>query len=374
MNIKKTIPEIRAELFKHIEDVQAEYAAKGWLPRRINLNNGVIRGLLEVFIYGIYQLYAFLAFTLQQAVPKTATGDWLDMHAESVDIKRRKATKAIGYAEFIRDPKSATNIKIDKGKILRTKPDGEGKVYRYVVIDNVVLAEGVASVKVKIQSEDYGVKSNATVGQICELITPIQGISSVTNSADWLISEGADDETDAELYNRYIYRWRAQAGVTADAYKASALSVTGVTDVYIDAEHPRGQGTIDVYILGAAGLPTDNLLSSVSTAIAQDIIINDDVLVLAPTIVLIDVAIEIELMFGALSEITAAAENQVRQYFKTLTIGGDVIKDRMATGIININGVKKINWTAPTADVDIPSGGIAVLNSLNVTAIYALSN
>lgn len=358
----------------HIEDVQAEYASKGWLPRRINLNNGVIRGLLEVFIYGIYQLYAFLAFTMQQSVPKTATGDWLDMHAESVDIKRRKATKAMGYAEFIRDTKSTTNIKIDKGKILRTKPDGEGKIYRYVVIDNVVLSEGVASVKVKIQSEDYGVKSNATVGQICELVTPIQGITTVTNSADWLISEGADDETDAELYNRYIYQWRAQAGVTADAYKASALSVTGVTDVYIDAEHPRGQGTIDVYILGAAGLPTDNLLSSVSAAIAQDIIINDDVLVLAPTIVLIDVAIEIELMFGALSEITAAAENQVRQYFKTLTIGGDVIKDRMATGIININGVKKINWASPTTDVDTPSGGIAVLNSLNVTAVYAVSN
>lgn len=43
--VSKTLEQIRAELFAQVEMVQDEYAAKGWLPARLNLNKGVVRGL-----------------------------------------------------------------------------------------------------------------------------------------------------------------------------------------------------------------------------------------------------------------------------------------------------------------------------------------
>ena len=44
IRLSKTIGDIRAGLFARIEQVQDEYAAKGWLPGRLNLNKGVVRG------------------------------------------------------------------------------------------------------------------------------------------------------------------------------------------------------------------------------------------------------------------------------------------------------------------------------------------
>ena len=67
--VSKSLDQIRAELFARIEEVQDEYAAKGWLPRRLNLNKGVVRGLLELFAWGIWQLYRLLETVLLQAFP-----------------------------------------------------------------------------------------------------------------------------------------------------------------------------------------------------------------------------------------------------------------------------------------------------------------
>ena len=46
--VSKTLDDVRSELFARLEEVQEEYQAKGWLPSRLNLNKGVIRGMLEI--------------------------------------------------------------------------------------------------------------------------------------------------------------------------------------------------------------------------------------------------------------------------------------------------------------------------------------
>ena len=45
--VSKTLDEVRSGLFARVEEVQDEYQAKGWLPARMNLNKGVIRGCLS---------------------------------------------------------------------------------------------------------------------------------------------------------------------------------------------------------------------------------------------------------------------------------------------------------------------------------------
>lgn len=47
--LSKTIDDVRASVFGHVESAQDSLAAQGYLPARLNLNKGVIRGLLEIY-------------------------------------------------------------------------------------------------------------------------------------------------------------------------------------------------------------------------------------------------------------------------------------------------------------------------------------
>lgn len=373
--VSKSIDQIRAELFARIEEVQEEYAAKGWLPRRLNLNKGVVRGLLELYCWGIWQLYKLLEAVLYQAFPLYATGEWQDVHSEQIGNDRKAATKTKGNVVFLRAPSNTGNIRIPAGRIVRTKPDGLGNVYRYVTLTDAVLPQGAESIAVSCVAEEYGALSNAGAGQISELVTPVDGIISVTNGANWITSEGAAEETDTELQRRYALSWEALGGVTSAKYKSIALGVTGVVDVAINDQHPRGEGTIDIIIKGSAGIPTKKLLAEVTAAIDAEIVINHDRLVKAPTPRAVNVACVLELLSGDAAATKLAAENYVNALFsgsnptvEGLGIGHDVIRDRLAAGIITLPGVKRIRWGGDPAggDIEILADGLALLESLDV--------
>lgn len=369
-NITKSTDTIRKELFSHIDEIQEEYIQKGWLPRRMNINNGVIRGLLEIFIWGLYQLYQFLAFVLTQATPKTASGEWLDMHASGVDLERKKATKTIGNIIFTRLDGANGNIKIPAGKIVRTPVDSSGRQYRFVTQAEAIMHADNDICTVSVISEDYGSNSNVTAGLIREIITPIQGIASVTNNADWLLQEGADTETDSQLLQRYILQWRAQAGVTAASYAFAALSVAGVQDVKIFDQHPRGQGTVDIVVLGTSGEPTDQLIAEVEKAVASAIVINDDVLVKKVSSVAVAIAITVEYYSGSEATLKAAVETGIREQILSgagKTIGADFIQAKVISSVINLSGIKRIVWNNPSADIEIASDEIVSIESIEIT-------
>lgn len=382
-NLTKSLDDIRAEIFARMEEVQDDYAARGWLPSRLNLNKGIMRGIIELFAWGLWQLYQFLNHIFSQAVPLESEGDWLEVHAAQVDLVRKPALKARGQVIFSRPEGASTesNIRIAAGRIVRTRPDGEGQVYRFVTLADAVLPQGAMSVTVDVEAEEYGAKANAAQGQICEIVTPVQGVASVTNSAQWLTREGAEAESDASLQRRYVLAWQAQAGITSAAYAAAALSVPGVVDVHIADNHPRGEATVDVVVQGAAGLPTEALLELVRQAIREAIVINHDVLVKAPEPVSVDVDCVLELLTGDADATRALAESWIKALFganadgnlaiPAFGIGKDVIRDRMASGIITLPGVKRIVWTTPTADITIAAGQLATLGRLAVRTAWA---
>lgn len=377
IRLSKTIGEIRAGLFERIEAVQDEYAAKGWLPARLNLNKGIVRGIVEIFAWGLWQLYNFLDLIHKQAILLDSTGEWLDVHAAQVDETRKPATKTRGNVLFLRGEQTG-NVRIPAGRIVRTRPDGAGAVYRYVTEAFAVLPEGAESVAVPGVAEEYGQGSNAAAGQIGELVTPVEGIRGVTNAADWLTSEGADKESDASLQRRYELAWRARAGVTRAAYEAAALSVPGVVDVYVADQHPRGEGTVDVVVQGAAGMPTAKLLEAVKTALDSAIVVNHDLQVKAPVPVSVSVRAVLELLSGDADTIRAQAESWIKAMFTygedadipRFSIGRDVVRDRLASGIVSISGVKRIRWESPQADVEIPADGLAVLAELSLSTVW----
>ena len=366
-----------------METAQDSLAAHGYLPVRLNLNKGVVRGLLEIFCWGYWQIYSLLQRLLQQVSPDGATGEWLDMHAGSVDLSRRAATKARGKVRFARAVETGqdTNITIPAGRIVRTLPDGTGRIFRYSTVATAVLPAGADHVDVEVEAEDYGAAANASVGQICELVTPVTGVAGVSNPADWLVSEGADEETDASLQRRYALQWQANNGCTKFAYMAWALSVPGVASVSILDRHPRGQGTVDIVVRGADVLPTEALLQKVREAVAPNVPINDDWLVKGPVPVAATIDGVLEYTDGDPDAITTQAENRLRALFAetspladvtALQIGQDLTLDLLTHTVMAVAGVKRVTWTSPTQDVlVVPADGVARLESLALRAVRA---
>ncbi|MCH5277463.1 MAG: baseplate J/gp47 family protein [Desulfovibrionaceae bacterium] len=378
VKLSRSIGDIRSGLYERIEAVQDEYAAKGWLPSRLNLNKGIVRGIIEIFAWGLWQLYNFLDRIHRQAIPLESTDEWLDMHAAQVGETRKPATRARGLVLFLRG-EAEGNVRIPAGRIVRTRPDGTGTIYRYVTDELAVLPDGAESVAVSATAEEYGQGANAAVGQICELVTPVEGIRGVTNEAAWLTEEGADEESDASLQRRYVLAWKSKAGVTRAAYEAAALSVPGVVDVYVADQHPRGEGTVDVVVQGSAGLPTERLLEEVRAQLSAAIVINHDLLVKEPTPVPVSVRATLELVSGDAEAITAQAESWVRSMFSSgdtqdiprFSIGKDVVRDRLASGMVSISGVKRIRWESPAEDISIPADGLARLDELSLSVAWA---
>lgn len=381
--VSRTIEDVRASVFGYVETAQDSLATHGYLPVRLNLNKGVVRGLLEIFCWGYWQIYSLLQRLLQQVSPDGATGEWLDMHAVGVDVTRRPATKARGKVRFLRAAQGSpeANVTIPAGRIVRTLPDGAGRIYRYGTTDTAVLPAGADFVDVPVEAEDYGAAANASAGQICELATPVTGISGVTNPAGWLTEEGADEETDAQLRERYALQWQANNGCTKYAYMAWALSVPGVTSVSILDHHPRGQGTVDIVVRGADVLPTAALLDKVRAAIAPNTPINDDWLVKGPTPVSAALDGTLEYTAGDPDAIRAQAENRLRALFAerspladvtALQIGQDLTRDLLTHTVMAVPGVKRVTWASPAQDVvPVPADGVAFLESLNLRVVMA---
>lgn len=378
--ISRTIDAIRSDIYLRLEAVQDTYAAKGWLPARFNLNKGVVRGLLEVFAWGQFQLYTLMQTVLKQAVPCYATGKWADIHAQSVELSRREATKAVGLVRFFRNPEHTGNVPIRAGRIVRTLPDGVGEVYRYVTTADAVLPSDAEYVEVPVESETYGAAANASAGMLCELVTPVPGVSGVSNVRGWLTSEGADSETDEQLMERYRLRWAANNGCTKYAYMDWALAVPGVVSVSILDQHPRGQGTVDVVVRGSAVIPTDALLERVREAIAPNTPINDDWLVKGPTPVPVTLSGTLEYVTGDPDLLVATAANRLRALFTDtsaytditpLQIGQDVTLSLLTYVVMGVDGVKSVRWTAPIADITVDKSGMAVLESLTLSAVQA---
>lgn len=373
--ISRDIDDIRASLYSRINAVQEDFAARGWLPRRLNLNKGVVRGCVELFAWGIWQLYNLLEKLLKQILPQFSEDEWLDLHLEGVGLTRKKATKAAGNVRFYRRGAEGGNIVVLPGRIVKTEPDGRGDVYRYVTTEKTVLPAGEAFVDVPVVAEEYGAGANAGAGQICELVTAVPDIGNISNTTDWLTSEGADREGNASAYERYRLQWMGNNGCTKYAYKLWALSVPGVTSAEILDKHPRGQGTVGVVVRGSAILPTAALLERVREAIKSKAPINDEWFVTGPHAVPTAVSGCLRYVAGLADTDLLIAEAKNRIYalyadtspyaeITPLAIGQDLPRALLTATVMSIPGVKSVDWLTPAADVVVPKDGLATLESV----------
>lgn len=364
----------------YTELVSDMIAAVGEKTGLTNFNVGsVIRTKIEVFAEVVGELYAYGSEMLKQGFLDTATGVWLDRKALEYGLTRKAAVKTQGTVVYSRAVAKPTNITIPAGSIVTTAQDESGVQYRYFTTAEVILAADETEVEAPVIAEEDGAAYNVGAGAISQMNTFISGVDEVTNLEDWITTVGADEETDPALRQRCFLAWdELSQGGTAAAYVSWALSVAGVKSAFVDDTLPRGEGTVDIYIMGDEGPPDPALIEDVQEVVDDNRPITADALVLSPDIIEVPITMDVIPRAGYdTSAMTTEIERRIDVLFgdiedatlpiTPLGVGKDVVVAQIIGVVMAVPGVYSVSITEPAADIEIdasefPEQGLVTIN------------
>lgn len=171
----------------------------------------------------------------------------LDYACKYQGIQRRSAQKSIVTITFSGDDGTIipTDFIIETENSIQFKTTESGE-----------LSSG--SVDLSCEALIAGVEGNVAAGTITNIVNPIVGLDSITNSSD--ATGGLEKEPDDSLRNRYFESLASGGGSTADAIRAVVLNLDNVRDVIV--KDNETESTVDgipphafeTYVLGGADL------------------------------------------------------------------------------------------------------------------------
>lgn len=301
------------------------------------------------------QAYNEINLMMEAAFATTAWDEYLTMRAAEFGVIRKSAVSA-SVALTITGTIGAT---IPSGSLFATAEN----LNFYTTVSTVIGAKGTVDILAKCSTA--GKTGNVDAQTIVKIPYSIPGVTAVTNVL--AATDGYDEETNAELRERYLLKVRtpATSGNTYH-YQQWALSVPGVGQVKI-LPLWNGNGTVKVIIVDSDNATaSSNLIQSVSTYIESVRPIGATVTVTSPAPLAINITADIT----GTGDI-AAVKNAVNTYFQangfsiayvSIARIGKILLDSGITDYDNlqINGqTENIKLT----DDQLPTCGTVVLNA-----------
>jgi uncharacterized phage protein gp47/JayE len=301
---------------------------------------------------------------------KLAIGDWLTLLSEShYDQTRNEAVATQGVCRLSAAASAPGLFVLAAGDVVIRHPQ-TGYTYRSITGGTL---EAGGTLDLTFEAETAGANRNVVSGTITELVSDLSGVTvsnPVVADGTWITRLGADRERDAELQERNRTRWATlgNGGVDAAYVYWGRSADPAVKRVAVDAQNPRGAGTIDVIIAGdLGGLPSlvipvkDYLLGADGIGRAPlearaylEVISAEELAVTEGGVVYIDAAYKDSA--SKIDEIEAA----LGELYTTTPIGGTKLSSSSSTGYVllatrlrtvtSILGV--INW-APSITTNI---------------------
>lgn len=318
---------------------------------------------MKVLAGEIYKEQVNLEFIKKQMFVRTATGEYLDLHASDRGITRRQSVKATGKVRFSSTVALEEDLNIPKGTIVATS----GSIpHQYTTDVDAVISAGKKSVTVNCTAVEGGAGSNAVAGVVNILITTVPGVETVKNTVAF--SGGIDIENDESLRERVVESYNfIPNGTNRAYYKKLALSVPGVTEASV-VPKAVGEGTVDVYINSNRKEPDNSLVQQVQALMDQQREINVVVFVIPAKIIRFDMGlfltIEDNYDFNSVSEKVRA---EVTEYINSLPIGTDILENHLGKIILGVEGVYNYSFSDfYTNTYYMPDDSFPVLNSLTI--------
>lgn len=229
----KNLSTLRTEI---AQDIQANLPGTDPLLRFNNLQilGSALAGLVR-------ELYGYLGWISLQAVPFTATAEWLEAWAAIKGVFRIGAASASGVVSFAGSP-DGTTLPINS---FMTR--GDGQRFRTTASANVVA--GIVAAPTRAVADPMGLTGawgNCDVGVSMTLEAAVSGISS-SGTVTTALTGGADLETDDALRARMLLAWQVEAhGGDEEDYITWSLAVAGVTRAWC-VPHSQGAGTVGIF-------------------------------------------------------------------------------------------------------------------------------
>lgn len=251
---------------EEMEKVQGELEDEGF-PITNFKKGGIFYHLCRMLVAIYIELKELARAIVNSCFIKHAEGDWLKIKAADYSKQQKEAKAAKGYVTIYRNEYNNA-LQVTKGHCFKTEPDAGGKELKFYCCENTAIDAGEPVGRVLVEAEAPGTYYNIAPGRITISMIHLDGMDHVTNEEGWLFEEGAEEEDLEDLRDRCMSSWAELATRTIEEkLRNAAKSVPGVLDARIDAQHPRGQGTVDVIVTGAAGEASPELIRRVGEAI-----------------------------------------------------------------------------------------------------------
>lgn len=214
---------------------------------------------------------SLITHVLPNVFIKTASATFLDILAWAVSIERKPATKAKGQLIFSRT-NTATVLTIPSGTEVQSAVIN-GKIYSLFTQNTVNFDIGQAEITIAVEADEVGQSYNLSAGYYSILPVPIAGLDSVINQSDWLLSIGADEESDDDLRLRCRNQFSALNQYHTNAVYLSLMtefSGVSIDNIFFELNAPRGAGTANAYIMFDIGSPDESFLTPIQNYIMDE--------------------------------------------------------------------------------------------------------
>lgn len=347
----KDYRQIRADILRDIANQQpdAYVGDDSDFAVRANASGAAIEGLYQHQQWIVRQIFA-----------DTADADILESkHCNPRGIYRKAAAQATGTIRFSGVAGSAVPIGTEAKA-------ANGVSFVTTALGTVGMG---GTVDVAARASVAGASGNQLAAAALTLTAAPAGVQSQASIV--AMTGGTDIETDAALLARYLFDLRLppMGGAEHDYYKW-AMEVPGVTDAYVFTQRRFING-VDVVIETSGGLPSAQLIADVLAYIDTQRPPCVNLLVMAPTLVTVDITAVLTLSGITLAEATTRINSVLQAYFATLHVGDAVPRAKLVSLMMSVPGVVDVNLTAPAANVvplaDATHSEIAKLGNVVLT-------
>lgn len=274
----------------------------------------------------LYKMQRFLKI----AFPQTSYGQYLNYLGELKGLPRNDATFSTGKIKVTAVP----GTQIVKGKIACTvatedKTSIEYEFQETKTIDSTEIAY------IDAKCTQAGVIGNVPPGNITMLLTPINGVKSITNEEQF--KDGTDIEDDTHYSQRIVEVEQQEKLSGADSdYIRWAQKVDGVGYAYVKEEW-NGPGTVKVLILDKNGqTATQELIDAVQNYIAPIVPPGQNRGGLAPigaivtvaTASILNLSVKADFIFTSgydPSEVLTNIKNEANNYVTKVDLNGTIL-------------------------------------------------
>jgi uncharacterized phage protein gp47/JayE len=315
------------------------------------------RSMEEILVRSIaiasHELHGYIEWAALQILPDTAEDEVLARHAAIWGITRIAATTAIGAVTFT----GTAGAIVPANTELRRGDDA-----RFLLAADVTIGGGGTGTG-NVTARVAGAAGNAQAGVALQLVAPVAGVQPSVVVAAGGLGAGADAESDASLRARLLQRIQTPpAGGAKDDYVTWALAVPGVEKVWV---YPSwlGAGTVGVAFVTIGGaIPGAPLIAAVQAALDLRRPVTAAVTVFAPATQAVALTIDLAVDTAV---IRAAVLAELTDFFAREAAPGGVIRvSRISAAISGALGEVAHLLIAPTADITLPAGTIAVLGTV----------